>query len=56
MASGSLGTAPIQKPPSGSFYRAGEDCPQVDAGKTTQNASGRTLIYTNNNGLRWEYA
>lgn len=56
VTSGSLGTAPIQKPPSGNFYRAGEYCPAVDAGKTTQDASGRSLICTNNNGLRWEYA
>lgn len=56
VGAGSLGTAPIQKPPSGNFYRAGEFCPQVDAGKTTQDSSGRTLLCTNNNGLRWEYA
>lgn len=56
VGSGSLGTAPIQKPPSGNFYRAGEFCPHVDAGKTTQDSSGRTLICTDNNGLRWEYA
>jgi hypothetical protein len=53
---GSLGTAPIQKPPSGNFYRAGQYCPAVDSGKTTQDAHGRSLICTNNNGLRWEYA
>ena len=52
---GSLGTAPIQKPPSGAFYQAGEYCPQVDLGKTTQDSTGRTLIGRFNNGLRWQY-
>jgi hypothetical protein len=51
-----LGTSPIQKPPSRNFYRAGEYCPQLDAGKTTQDSIGRTLIGKNDNGLRWEYA
>jgi hypothetical protein len=50
-----LGTAPIQKPPSGAFYQAGEYCPQVDAGKTTQDHIGRSLIGRLNNGLRWQY-
>jgi hypothetical protein len=50
-----LGTAPIQKPPSGAFYRAGEYCPQVDAGRTTKDGTGRTLIGRFNNGLRWQY-
>ena len=53
---GSLGTAPVQKPPSGNFYRAGEFCPAVDSGKTTLDSHGRSLICTDNNGLRWEYA
>lgn len=52
---GNLGTAPIQKPPSGNFYRAGEYCPEVDAGDTTEDAQGRTLTCENNNGLRWEH-
>ena len=53
---GRLGTAPIQKPPTGNFYSAGEYCPQVDAGKTTLNSAGRTLIGQYDNGLRWRYA
>ena len=52
----SLGTALIQKPPSGAFYYAGEYCPQVDAGKTTQDHIGRSIIGRLNNGLRWQYA
>jgi hypothetical protein len=52
---GRLGTASIQKPPTGNFYCAGEFCPQVDAGKTTQNSAGRTLTGQYDNGLRWKY-
>jgi outer membrane biosynthesis protein TonB len=50
------GSAPILRPPSGGYYRAGEFCPKADAGLTTQDAQGRTLICTQNNGLRWEPA
>ena len=53
---GVVGTAPILRPPSGGYYRAGEFCPHVDAGKTTQDAQGGTLICVDNNGLRWEHA
>jgi hypothetical protein len=43
-------------PPNGAFYRAGEHCPQVDAGRTTRDSTGRTLIGRFDNGLRWQYA
>jgi hypothetical protein len=51
-----VGSAPIQKPPSGLTHRAGEYCPQVDVGKTTPDGTARTLMGRFDNGLRRQYA
>jgi hypothetical protein len=44
------------KTSSGNCYRAGEFCPQADAGMTGVAENGEAIICENNNGLRWEPA
>jgi hypothetical protein len=41
---------------SGNCYRAGEFCPQADAGMSGIAGNGEAIICEDNNGLRWEPA
>lgn len=51
-ASAPTGGAPITRSPSGNLYKAGELCPQADAGFTIQGNDG-PITCEQSNGLRW---